>query len=195
MIKIKYSNPPDLIFEHLPVKEKVRNIEVNRMKNGYIIDTLTRIDIQEFVRIGGKVIQIYEGVIYRENFKISPSRKVREKLFDLRQKYKDDHNDLMQNLVKIIMNTLNGVQISKDINETYKCKSETWMKTEYDDNVLNYWKLTIGNYIVKVKKDDGLDDDNDVKNTLPSHPAALILSNSRRIMNNFIREKKNEIFR
>ena len=89
ILTIKYYNPPDLIFQHIPIKEKVKKLEVNRMRNGYIIDTLTSVDIQEFVKIGGRVIQIYEGVFYRENFKISPFRKVIEKLFALRQKYKD----------------------------------------------------------------------------------------------------------
>ena len=42
------------------------------MRNGYIIDTLTSVDIQETVKIGGKVIEIYAGVIYCENFEISP---------------------------------------------------------------------------------------------------------------------------
>ena len=59
------------------------------MRNRYIIDTLTSLDIQEIVKRGGKVIRIYEGVIHRENFKISPFRKVIEKFFALRQKYKD----------------------------------------------------------------------------------------------------------
>ena len=188
ILTIKYYNPPDLIFQHLPVKEKVEKIEVNRMRNGYIIYTLTSVDIQEIVKIGGKVIEIYEGVIYRENFKVSPFRKVIEKLFALRQKYKDEKNDLMQGLVKLIMNSLYGVQIRKDINESYSCKSETWMKTEFDENVLDYWKLPNGNYIVMMKKDDGLDDDCDIKNTLPAVLGAFILSNSKRIMNNFIRE-------
>ena len=62
------------------------------------------------------------------------------------------------------------------------------MQTEYDENILDYWKLPNGNYIVKLRKDDGLDGDNDVKNTLPSHLGAFILSNSKRIMNNFFRE-------
>ena len=96
ILRIKYYNPRDLIFQHLPVKEKVENVEVNRMRNGYIIDTLTSVDICEIIKIGGRVIEIYEGVVYRENFKISPFRKVIEKLFALRQKYKDEHNDLMQ---------------------------------------------------------------------------------------------------
>ena len=89
ILRIKHYNPRNLIFQHLPVKEKVENVEVNRMRNGSIIDTLTSVDICEIVKIGGKVIQIYEGVIYRENFKISPFRKVKEKLFALRQKYKN----------------------------------------------------------------------------------------------------------
>ena len=187
ILTIKYYNPPDLIFQHLPIKEKVKKLEVNRMRNGYIIDTLTSVDIQEIVRIGGKVIEIYEGVIYRENFKVSPFRKVIEKLFALKQKYKDEKNDLMQGLVKLIMNSLCGVQIRRDINESYYCKSENWMKTEFDENVLDYWKIPNGNYIVKMKKDDGLDDDCDIKNNLPAVLGAFILSNSKRIMNNFIR--------
>ena len=140
ILTIKYYNPPNLIFQHLPVKEKVKNIEANRMRNGYIIDTLTSVDIQEIVKTGGIVIQIYEGVIYRENFKISPFRKVIEKLFALRQKYKDEHNDLMQKLVKLFLVSLYGVQIRKDIDQSYKCKSQHWKETEYDENVLDYWK-------------------------------------------------------
>ena len=111
ILRIKYYNLPNLIFQHLPVKEKVKNMEVNKMRNGYIIDTLTSVDICEIVKIGGKVIEMYEGVIYREKFKISPFRKVMEKRFALRQKYKDE------GLVKLIMNSLYGVQIRKDIGE------------------------------------------------------------------------------
>ena len=45
ILKIKFYNPPNLIFQHLPVKETVESIEVNRMRNGYNIDTLTSVDI------------------------------------------------------------------------------------------------------------------------------------------------------
>ena len=90
ILAIKHFNPPDLIFQLLPVKEKVKKIEVNRMGNGYIISTLTSVYIQEIVELGGKVIEIYEGVIYRENFKVSSFRKVIENLFALRQEYKDE---------------------------------------------------------------------------------------------------------
>ena len=146
IIRIKYYKTPDLIFQQLPVKDKVENIQVNRMENGYIIDTLTSVDIQEIVKIGGKMIEVYEGVIYRENFKISPFRKVIETLFASRQKHKDEGNDLMQDLVKLIMNILYGVQVPKDIDQFYKFKSEHWMQTEYDEIVLDYWKSQNGNY-------------------------------------------------
>ena len=59
IIKIKYYNPKNVIVQHLPIKERVSKIEINRMRNGYIIDHLTSVDIQEIVKIGGKVIEIY----------------------------------------------------------------------------------------------------------------------------------------
>ena len=108
------------------------------------------------------MIQINQGVIYRDNFKTSPLRKVIEKLFALRKKNEDKHKDLMQKSVTIIMNSLYGVQMRRGIDECYKCKSQHWMKTEYDYNVLDYWRLPNGIYIVKLKKGDGLDGDNDV---------------------------------
>ena len=78
------------------------------MRNGYIRDTLTSVDTQEIVKIREKVIEFYEGAIHRENFKVSPIKKVIDKLFDLRQKYKDESNAVMQLLGKLLMNSLYG---------------------------------------------------------------------------------------
>ena len=50
ILGINYYNPPDLIFQHLPFKDKVKKIEVNRMKSGDIIDKLTSVDVQEIVK-------------------------------------------------------------------------------------------------------------------------------------------------
>ena len=69
IVKRKYYNQSDLKFQHLPVKEKVKNIEVNTMRTGFIIDILSSVDIQKVLKNGGKVIEIYEGVIYRQNLK------------------------------------------------------------------------------------------------------------------------------
>ena len=125
ILKIKYYNPKNLNVQHLPVKEKEKKIEINRMRNGYITQVLTSVDIQEIVKIGGKVIEIYEGVICRENYKVSFFKKVIDKLFELRQKYKEGNNDVMQLLVKLIMNSLYGEFSRKDVLESYQCKSET----------------------------------------------------------------------
>ena len=54
------------------------------------------------------------------------------------------------------------------------------METESNENVLGYWRFPNGNNIGKFKKDDGLDDDNDVEKTLPSHLGAFILSNRKK---------------
>ena len=106
ILKIKYNNPKNLIVQHLPLKQRVKKIEINRMRNGYITDHLTSVDIREIVKIGRRVIEIYEGVIYREHFKVSPFRKVIDKMFALRQKYKKENNEIMQLLLKLLRNGL-----------------------------------------------------------------------------------------
>ena len=108
ILKIKYYNAKNLVVQHLPVKEKEKKVEINRMRNGYKTQVLTSFDIQEIVKFGGKVMEIYEGVIYRENYKVSPFKKVLDKLFELRQKYEDENNGVMQLLVKLNMNSLHG---------------------------------------------------------------------------------------
>ena len=185
ILKIKYYNPKTLIVRHLSVKEKEKKIEINRMRNGYITQVLTTVDNQEIVEIGGRVIEIYECVIYRENFKINPFEKVITK-FALRQKYKEENNDVLQLLVKLIMNALYGEFLRKDITESYQCKSETWMMSEYDERVLDYHRINCGNSVVKMKDDEGLLEEIEKVITLPLHLAVFRLSNSKRIMNNFL---------
>ena len=156
------------------------------MHNGYIIDTLTSRDIQEIVKIAGKVIEIFEGVIYRENFKLSPFREVIDKLFRLRQKYKDENNDVMQLLVKLFMNSSYGENIGKNIEESFACKSEYWMLSEYDERVKDYWKISHGNYIDKIIGDKALGDEAKKLDNMPFDLGAFVSSNSKRIMGNFI---------
>ena len=103
-MNIKFYNQTILIIQHLPSKEKVKTKEVDRTRNGYMIDTSTSVDICEKVETGGKVIENCDSVIYWENFKLSPFRKDMKKIFDLGQKYKHERNDLMQIMVKPVMN-------------------------------------------------------------------------------------------
>ena len=55
-------------------------------------------------------------------------------------------------VVEILFDSLHEVQTRKYFNESYKCKSQHYMEIEYDDNVLDYWRLPNGSYIVKLKK-------------------------------------------
>ena len=71
------------------------------MRSGFIIDTLTSLDIQEIVKIGGTVKELYEGVIFPENFIVSSFRKVIVKLFALRQKYKKENKEVVELFVKL----------------------------------------------------------------------------------------------
>ena len=84
------------------------------------------------------------------------------------------------------MNSLYGENIRKDIEEKFACKLEAWMMSEYDERVKDYWKLSGINYIVKMIDDAGLEDEVKKLNTMPLDLGAFVLSNSKRITNNFI---------
>ena len=60
------------------------------------------------------------------------------------------------------------------------------MVAEYDERVLDYQKINYGNYIVKMKDEEGSQDEVKKVNTMPLHLGAFVLSNSKRNMNNFI---------
>ena len=64
----------------------------------------------------------YTRVFFIETvlFKVLPFKKVSDKFFELRQKCKDENNDVMHLLVKLIMNSMYGEQIRKDIEKILK---------------------------------------------------------------------------
>ena len=72
ILKIIFYNPPHLIFQLLPIKKKVEIIEVNQMRNGYFVHVLPSVDVPEIVENGERLVETYEGVVYRGNFKTSP---------------------------------------------------------------------------------------------------------------------------
>ena len=67
ILKQLFCNPSDLMFQHPPVRKKVRKTETKRMRNRFVIDTLNSVDIQENVNLGCKVVKIYDGIIYKKN--------------------------------------------------------------------------------------------------------------------------------
>ena len=86
------------------------------------------------------------------------------------------------------MNSLYGENIRKDIDEKFACKSEAWvwMMTEYDERVKDFWKISGIKYVVKMFDDIGLEDEVKKLITMSLHLGALVLSNSKRLMNKFI---------
>ena len=51
ILKINFYNPPSLILQRLPVEENVGKVEINSMRKGHIVETLTILDIQEVDKI------------------------------------------------------------------------------------------------------------------------------------------------
>ena len=62
------------------------------------------------------------------------------------------------------------------------------MSTEYDERVLDYWRLPKREYTLKLKQDDGLKWETELKNTMPVPLGSFVLNNSKGFVNNFIRE-------
>ena len=111
-------NPQMLIVQHLHIKEKGKNIEINRMKRSYFVVVMT------FVKFGGNVVEVHEGLIYGEIFKISPFRNIIWKLFNLRKKCKYKNDEVLQLFVKLLKSSLYWEQMKNCIEEKYDCKSE-----------------------------------------------------------------------
>ena len=72
-LTVKSHKPENLVFQHLPVKEKLKNPyknnrleEIKGMRSGLILDTLTAVDIVEEVRCGGVILEVYEGFSLRD---------------------------------------------------------------------------------------------------------------------------------
>ena len=195
-LTVKYHNPPNLIFQHLPIREKIENPyknnrfeEINRMRNGIIIDTLTSVDIVEIVKYGGVILEVYEG-FFCHNLEYKTYTEFVTDMFEKRDLFKSQRKDLLQNLAKKIGLSVYGGNIRKDINEEYKCVTETWMREYFDDRVKECFTFKKENIIVKLEEDEGVDDYDKAKsiNTMPSHFGSSILSHSKRLMNYVIEE-------
>ena len=63
----KHYNPENTISQHIAIKGNVGNVEVNRVKNSNIRDTLTSVDFQETVTVVEKCNEVSEGISCREN--------------------------------------------------------------------------------------------------------------------------------
>ena len=97
---------------------------------------------------------------------------------------------MRQNLAKKIGLSMYGGNIRKDINEEYKCVTETWMSENFGDSFKEWFLLKNGNLIVELQDDEGVDDYDKANsiNTMPSHFGSYFLSHSKRLMNDVIEQ-------
>ena len=195
-LTVKYHNPENLVFQHLPVKEKIENPyknnrleEINRMRNGTIIDTFTSININEISKSGGVILEVYEG-FFCHNLEYNPYTEFVTDMFEKRDSFKSQGKDLLQNLAKKTGLSVYAGNIRKDIHEEHICVTQNWMKKNFDDRVKEWFPPRNGNLIVKLEDDEGVDDFDKAKsvNTIRFHFGSCILSHSKRIMNNVFRE-------
>ena len=160
---VKYYNPENIIFQHLSVKEQVfnpiknRSEEVSRFRNGYIKQHLTSIDIEEIVRVGGDIIEFFEGLIF-DNLDCNPFEKFVLDMTAKRNKFKKEKKNILQTQAKEVSNAVYGYSIRSDIEDVQECVSSHCMKTPNDDRVIEWFSLKNINIMVKIADHEGVDD-------------------------------------
>ena len=113
--------------------------------------------------MGGKVCNIYDGIIYKGNFKVSPFEKVIEYLFKLKIKNEKEGNDLMVDLLKLYKNSLNRRSIRKDIDEEYIIRPEKRLVEGSDEKIIAYEALPNSEHVIIYKSDPRFDLKNKLK--------------------------------
>ena len=108
-----------------------------------------------------------------------------------RDLFKSQGKNFLQNLAKKIGLSVYGGNIRKEGNEEYERVTETWMRENSDDRVKERFLLKSGNLIVKIEVGEGADDYDKAKwvQTLSSLFSSNILSNSKRLKNDVIKQK------
>ena len=69
----------------------------------------------------------------------------------------------MQKFVKLSMNSLSGESNRKDNTDDYKCKSDYWMSTKFDERVLFCRRLPDGGYLVELKQINAIECESGLK--------------------------------
>ena len=111
--EVKYHNPENLILQHMAVKEDVYNEtknkseNVNRLRNGDNTQHLTSVDIEEVVRVGGVLKELYEGFIC-DNLDYNPFKEYILDMTAKRNEYKKQGKNILQDMCKIISNGTYG---------------------------------------------------------------------------------------
>ena len=137
---------------------KYRYEEINRFRNGDITQHLNSVDVEEVGRSGGSIVKILKVFICGK-LEFYPFERFIVDMTNERKKFKEENKTLLQALTKKVSNAVYGGCIRKDIEESYKCETQTWMKNEYDDSVVEWFPLKNANIMVKIKDIEGVDDE------------------------------------
>ena len=105
-------------------------------------------DIEEVVRSGGWIVKKLEGFLC-DNLEFNPFERFIIDMTNKTNKYKEENKILLQTLTEKVSNAVYGGSIRKDIEESYKCVTQSWMKNEYNESVIERVSLKNGNIIVK----------------------------------------------
>ena len=134
-------------------------------------------------------MEVFEGFSC-QNLEYNPYTEFVTDMFEKRGLFKSQAKEIHPNLAKKIGLSVYGGNFRKGINEEYKCVTENWMRENFDDRVKKCFPLKNGNLIVKLEDDKGVDEYDKVKsvNTMPSHFGSYILSHSKRLMNDVMKQ-------
>ena len=172
-----------------PIKNRLE--EVNRFRNGYIRQHLTSIDIEKIVKVGGIIIEFFEGFIC-DNLNYKPFEEFVLDMTAKRNKYKKEKRNILQTQAKKVSIAVYGYSIRSDIEDVYNCVFSHWMKTGYNDRVIEWLAQKNNNLMVKIADLEGVDDNGYSKkiNSQPCHFGSIILSQSKKLMNDVINDLK-----
>ena len=144
------------------------------MRNGITSDISTSVDIVEIVKCGGVILEVYE-CFFCHNLEYNPYTDFGTGMFEKRDLFKSQGNDLLQDLAEKIALSVYLGNIRKDINEKYKSVIEIWMRENFDDRAKEWFRFKNGSLLVKLEDDEGVDDYDKAKSikTMPFHFGSL----------------------
>ena len=188
--KVGHYSPKEIVFQHMSVREnafndrKNRCEEINRFRNSDRTQHLTCADIEEVVRSRGYIVKKFER-FKCDNSEFKPFERFLIDMTNKRSNYKEENKTLLQTLTKKVSNAVYGGCIRKHIEESYKGVTQSWMKNEYDESVIEGFPLKNGNIMVKIKDKEGVNDEGISKkfNSQSCHLGSFLLSQSKRLMN------------
>ncbi len=140
IIKCDVFLPKNLEFIPVPYKKDGKCYYIKGMlEEQYYND----VDIKEIIRFGGKIIKVHEGIAFSRSME-NPFKTFIEKFFALRLKYKKDGNTLLDNAVKLILNSCYGKTVQKDIDTRESFTTLEKFKEKFDKTILDYFPLKNG---------------------------------------------------